>query len=183
SHKLPAVVSEGAVCLSHLVGVFATLNRSAETVGCIQDLICQALDHRVLATLTGVGNHPAQCQGVSTVWTNLDWNLVGCATNAAGTNLKVWADVAQSLFQGAYWLGAGLLAADFQSTVNDTLCGGLLAVDQNLVYQLSSLLRVVNWVFDYGTLWSSILTHFYLLSLLCAVTGTGLLTVLDTLGV
>src|SRR5699024_5227313 len=73
--------------------------------------------------------------------------------------------------------------ANFESAVDDTLCGGLLAVDENLVYQLSNLLRVVNWVFDDGTLWSSILTHFLLLSLLCAVTGTGLLTVLDTLGI
>src|SRR5690625_4662989 len=136
SHKLPAVVSEGAVSLSHLVGVFATLNRSAQTVGCIQDLICQTLDHGVLTTLTGVGDHPAQCQGVSTVWTNLDWDLVGCATNTAGTNLKVRADVAQSLFQGTYWLGAGLFTANFESAVDDTLCGGLLAVDENLVYQL-----------------------------------------------
>src|SRR5579885_2068624 len=58
----PAVVREGLVGLGHLVGVLATLHRGAEAVGRVEDLVHEALGHRLLATLTGVADHPAQGQ-------------------------------------------------------------------------------------------------------------------------
>ena len=176
-------MSEGAVSLSHLVGILAALHGSAEAVGGIQDLVGETLDHGVLATLAGESHHPTQCQGVGTVRANLDRHLVGSATHAAGANLEVWADVAQGLFQGANRVGAGLLAASLKRAVDDALCGGLLAVLEDLVDEHGYLLGVVYRVLYYRTLRSSILTHCLLLSLLCAVTGTSLLTVLDTLGI
>src|ERR1700710_1181324 len=52
--RLPAVVSERAVRLSHLVRVLATLHRGAEAVRGVEDLVGEALRHRLLATGLGV---------------------------------------------------------------------------------------------------------------------------------
>ena len=92
---------EGAVCLSHLVGIFTTLHGSTKTVGRIQDLVSETLDHGVLTTLAGESHQPTQSEGVSASRLNLNWHLVGSATDTAGANLEVRADVAQSLLQGA----------------------------------------------------------------------------------
>ncbi len=51
SVRLPAVVREGLVGLGHLVGVFTTLDARAKTVACIEQLVHEALGHRLLATL------------------------------------------------------------------------------------------------------------------------------------
>lgn len=123
---LPAVVSEGAVGLCHLVSILTALNGSTEAVGGVEDLVSQALLHRVLTALTGEAHEPAESEGVGAAGANLNRNLVGCATDAAGTNLELRADVTQSLLQGANGIGAGLLTAGFEGTVNDALGGGLL---------------------------------------------------------
>src|SRR5688500_2345265 len=44
----PAVVREGLVGLGHLVGVLATLDRGTEAVGRVEDLVHEALGHRLL---------------------------------------------------------------------------------------------------------------------------------------
>src|SRR6266545_8352286 len=62
SGGLPAVVREGLVGLGHLVGVLALLDRGAETVRGVEDLVHQALGHRLLAAGTGVRRQPAQGQ-------------------------------------------------------------------------------------------------------------------------
>src|SRR5258708_31977363 len=61
---LPAVVSEGLVGLGHLVHVLAPLDRRADGVGGVENLIGQALGHGLLATLTAVADQPADSQGV-----------------------------------------------------------------------------------------------------------------------
>src|SRR5579859_7297548 len=61
---LPAVVREGLVGLSHLVGVLASLDRGSQTVGRVEQLVHQPFGHRLLAAGAGVGDQPAQRQGV-----------------------------------------------------------------------------------------------------------------------
>src|SRR6185437_2790470 len=46
---LPAVVGKGLVGLGHLVGVLASLDGGAQTVGGVQQLVHQPLGHRLLA--------------------------------------------------------------------------------------------------------------------------------------
>src|SRR5450631_1551091 len=48
---LPAVVRKGLVRLGHLVRVFATLHSGTKAVARIEDLVHQALGHRLLAPL------------------------------------------------------------------------------------------------------------------------------------
>src|SRR3978361_2540278 len=56
---LPAVVGEGLVGLRHLVGVFAPLHSSTETVARVEQLVHEPLGHGLLATLAGGGGPPA----------------------------------------------------------------------------------------------------------------------------
>ena len=64
-------------------------------------------------------------------------------------------------FQGADRIGTGLLAASLESAVNDTLCGGLLAVLEDLVDEHGYLLGVVYRVLDYRTLRAAFLRIVY----------------------
>src|SRR5579884_2534271 len=56
----PAVVRERLVGLGHLVGVLAALDRRAESVAGVQQLVHQPLDHGLLPALPGEGHNPAQ---------------------------------------------------------------------------------------------------------------------------
>src|SRR5207253_154378 len=58
----PAVVREGLVRLGHLVGVLAALDRRTETVARVEQLVHQALGHRLLATGPAVLDQPAQAE-------------------------------------------------------------------------------------------------------------------------
>src|SRR6185503_172780 len=79
--RLPAVVGEGLVGLGHLVRVLATLHRGTQAVARVEDLVHQALGHRLLPTLTGVTDHPAQGESGRTATLDLDRDLVGRATD------------------------------------------------------------------------------------------------------
>src|SRR5271166_2856377 len=81
----PAVVREGSVRFGHLVGVFASLDRSAQAIAGIEELVGQALDHRLLAALPREAHQPAQGQRGGTVSAHLDGHLVGRATHAGLT--------------------------------------------------------------------------------------------------
>src|SRR5690606_3282221 len=94
---LPAVVSERAVRLGHLVSVLTTLDRCAETVRGIQDLVLETLGHGLLTATLGVADEPAQGERVGAVRLDLDRHLVGRATDAAAADLKGGADVVERL--------------------------------------------------------------------------------------
>src|SRR6185312_16902009 len=94
---LPAVVGEGLVGLCHLVSVFATLDSGTKTIRCVEDLVHETLDHRLLAASLGVANEPAKSQRGGASGLALNGNLVGCATNTAGANLEGRADVIHGL--------------------------------------------------------------------------------------
>src|SRR5215218_5735551 len=84
----PAVVGEGLVGLGHLVGVLALLHRGTEAVGGVEDLVHEALVHRLLATGLGVADQPAQRERGAARALDLDRDLVGRATDTAGLDLE-----------------------------------------------------------------------------------------------
>src|SRR5689334_5438810 len=69
---LPAVVGEGPVGLGHLVHVLAALHRSADAVAGVEELVGEALGHRLLAALPGVADQPAHGEGVGARGADLD---------------------------------------------------------------------------------------------------------------
>src|SRR5687767_892665 len=62
--ELPAVVSESAVALRHLVHVLTTLHGGADAVRCVEDLVGQAVGHGLLAALAREIDEPADRQRV-----------------------------------------------------------------------------------------------------------------------
>src|SRR3954447_21975326 len=95
SPRSPAVVGEGLVGLGHLVGVLALLHSGTEAVGGVEDLVHQALGHRLLTTVRGVADEPAERQRGAAAGLDLDRHLVGRATDAAGLDLDGRLDVVQ----------------------------------------------------------------------------------------
>src|SRR5438105_9688274 len=73
--RLPAVVGEGLVRLRHLVRVLTPLDAGAETVARVEQLVHEALGHRLLPPVPGVGDDPAQRERGAPGGTHLDRHL------------------------------------------------------------------------------------------------------------
>src|SRR5215218_3893188 len=144
----PAVVGESLVGFGHLVCVLAALDRGTQTVGGVQDLVHQALGHRLLATRAGVRREPAQGERCRATGLDLDRHLVGGATDAAALHLDARLHVVQSTLQRDDRIGAGLAPGALERGVDDALRDLLLAVDQDLGDQLGDEGRVVDRVDD-----------------------------------
>src|SRR4051794_34941918 len=84
----PAVVREGLVRLGHLVGVLAALDRGTQTVAGVQQLVHEALGHRLLAAGAAVLDQPAQAQRGAARGADLDRDLVGRTADAAAADLE-----------------------------------------------------------------------------------------------
>src|SRR3712207_1311521 len=91
----PAVVREGLVRLGHLVGVLAALDRGSQTVARVEQLVHEALGHRLLATGPAVLDQPTQAEGGAARGADLDRDLVGRTTDAAAADLEGRLDVVQ----------------------------------------------------------------------------------------
>src|SRR5688572_8544471 len=74
--RSPAVVGEGLVGLGHLVGVLALLHSGTEAVGGVEDLVHEPLGHRLLTTVRGVADEPAQRERRAAGALDLDRDLV-----------------------------------------------------------------------------------------------------------
>src|SRR5699024_5472557 len=116
--------------------------------------------------LTGVADEPAQRQGRRAAGLDLDRDLVGGTTDAAGLDLQGRLDVVQGALERLDRVGAGLLTAALEGVVDDRLGDGLLAVDQDLVDQLGHQRRLVDGVDDERALGSGTLTRHYFFSFL-----------------
>src|SRR4051812_39698674 len=146
SRVLPAVMREGLVGLRHLVGVLASLDRGAEAVARVQQLVLQTLDHGLLAAGLGVLDQPAKPEGGLARGADLDRHLVGRATDTAAADLEGRLDVVHRALQGHHRVGAALLLAALEGAVDDALGKLTLAADQDLVDQLSHQRGVVHRV-------------------------------------
>src|SRR3954454_11463515 len=84
----PAVVREGLVRLGHLVRVLAPLDGGTEAVARVEQLVHEALGHRLLATGPAVLDEPAEAERGAARGTDLDRDLVGRSTDAAAADLE-----------------------------------------------------------------------------------------------
>src|SRR5688572_1830200 len=84
---LPLEMAEGAVRLGHLVRVFTSLDRRAEAVHGIDELGGELLAHALPVALARGLDEPAHAERQAAVAPDLDRDLVGRATDAAGLDL------------------------------------------------------------------------------------------------
>ena len=118
----------------------------------IQDLVLEALDHRLLTTTLGVAHEPAQRERVRTVRLDFDRHLVGRATDAATLDLEGRAHVVERLLEGGDGVLAVLGLDALEGGVHDRLGDGLLAIDEDLVHELADDRCTVDRVVDDGAL-------------------------------
>src|SRR5580698_10307186 len=80
---LPTIMREGLIGLRHAEDVVLALVRAALLGLGIEQLVREALRHRLLAALTRELDQPAHRQRAGTARRDLDGHLVGGATDAA----------------------------------------------------------------------------------------------------
>src|SRR4051794_32158588 len=102
-------MSKGLVRLGHLVHVFPPLDRGAEAVAGIEDLICEAQRHRLFAPLTAVTHQPTDREGGGSARTHLDRHLVRGTADTTALDLELGLHVLDSALEGGKRLAAGLL--------------------------------------------------------------------------
>ena len=67
---------ECLVSLCHLVCIVTLLGSAAGAIHSIEDFTCKSFFHCLFASESGIVSHPAQTEGLSSLRTNLHWNLV-----------------------------------------------------------------------------------------------------------
>ena len=135
--RLPTEMGECLVGLCHLVGILALLHGGAGIVAGIHDLAGEAFLHGLFTALAGIGRQPAKAEGLTTLGTNLQRNLVGSAADTTGLDFQGRHDVFHRLLEGVETVFAGLLFDDFKCAIDDSLGNALLAVEHDAVNELS----------------------------------------------
>src|SRR5665647_5296 len=134
--ELPAVVSERLVCVSHLVDVFALLDRVATVLAGVDDLVREAIHHRLLVACAGVLDQPAHAERERAVRANVDGNLVGRTTDAAALDLDARANVRERALPDLQRIILRTLGDHVERLVDDALGNRLLAVAHDDVDEL-----------------------------------------------
>src|SRR5215217_6571860 len=86
--RLPAVVGEGLVGLGHAVDVVLPLPGVALLLRGVQNLVGEALGHRLLAARPRELDQPADCEGAGPPRRHLDRHLIGRAAHAPRPDLE-----------------------------------------------------------------------------------------------
>ena len=126
------------------MGILTLLHSAAGVVGSIHDLACQALRHGALAASTGVCGQPAQTQGLTSLRTNLDRNLIVRTANTACLNLQARHYVLHSLLENLQSVLARLLFDDLECFVNDLLSYALLTIIHDVVNQACDQFGIIH---------------------------------------
>src|SRR5512143_3063685 len=129
-------MGERLVRLGHLVGIFLLLERVAAVVVGVEELAREALDHGLLGPLPRVPDQPADREGLASLRTDLDRDLVGGAADPAGFDLDHRFHVLDRLFQDRYGVFLRLFLENVQRPVHDVLGDPRLPVEHDGVDHL-----------------------------------------------
>ena len=132
------------VGLCHLVYILFLLESGALLIGCIHDFACKLLLHGPLTPVAGVGDEPAQAEGLTALGTDLDRYLIGGTADTASLDLENGHNVIHGLLENLEGFAAGLIADDVECTVACLLGSAALAVEHNLIDELGYELAAVN---------------------------------------
>src|SRR3984885_12668765 len=119
------------------MGVFTLLNRRTAVVHCIEQFVREPVFHRVLATLAGGIDQPADRQGLAPFCANLHRHLIGRTADAAGPHLNRRLHVVQSLMEHAYRIGLRTATPlhHVERAIHGTLGNRLLAVVHQRIHE------------------------------------------------
>ena len=142
--KLPSVMCESLVGFCHLMRIVTLLSSAAGAVQSVKDLSGQSLLHRLFRTKSGIARHPAQTQGLTSLRTNLDRNLIVRTANTACLNLQARHYVLHSLLENLQSVLARLLFDDLECFVNDLLSYALLTIIHDVVNQACDQFGIIH---------------------------------------
>ena len=91
-------MGEGLVGFGHLLEIVLALDRCADAVGGVEELVGEALGHRALTTLARVAHEPTDGERVGTTRANLDGHLVRRATDAPAADLELILEASESIW-------------------------------------------------------------------------------------
>ncbi|MCY1224944.1 hypothetical protein D9M72_371220 [compost metagenome] len=134
--ELPAIMRERTVGISHLVRVFALLHGATTVVRCVHEFAAQAINHGRFVTLACGRNQPTDGEGLATLRTNIDRNLVSCTTDAARTHFNVRRDVVERRVEYGDRLLLELDLNRIERAVDNAFRNRLLAVQHDGVHEL-----------------------------------------------
>src|ERR1700742_1847507 len=109
---------EGLVGLGHAVDVVLPLPGAALLLDRLEDFVGKSIGHRVLAAVAGEVDEPADGEGPGASRGDLDRDLVGGATYAAGADLEDRGQVFDRGLERLDGVLAAALADDRESVVD-----------------------------------------------------------------
>ena len=126
-------MSESFVCFCHSVGFFFLLHCATGVVSSIHDFICKAQIHGLFTALTSEGYQPTQTEGLTTVSTYFDRNLVVSTTNTTCFYFKNRHDVLHCFFKNFNGFISGFFSNDIKRAVYDMFSCTLFTIKHDLV--------------------------------------------------
>src|SRR5205085_4262393 len=120
----------------HPVDVVLALERVALLLLGVEQLVCEALSHRLLTPLAGEMDEPADRQCAGAASRHLDRHLVGGAAHTAGADLEHRGERLDAPLELLDRVASRALGDDRERVVDDLLGDGLLAVEHHLVDDL-----------------------------------------------
>src|SRR5437763_3758142 len=84
----PPIMRESLVGLSHAVDVFFLLHGCSASIGSVEQLVSELIDHAFFSAGTAIADDPANRERSATVWIHFHRNLIVRAANAAGLHFK-----------------------------------------------------------------------------------------------
>src|SRR5215218_7175337 len=145
-NELPAIVREGLVRLRHAEDVVLALVSPALLRLRVEQLVREALRHRLLAPVAGELDEPAHGQRPGPALRDLDRHLVSRAADAPRAHLEHRRERLDRVLERLRRVLARALGEDRQRVVDDALGLGLLAVQHHPVDDLLDELGAVDGI-------------------------------------
>src|ERR1700682_532287 len=153
-------VGESLVAFGHPVGFLFALDGSASVLGGIKQLECELLRHALPATLASETDYPPSCQCEPALRPDLDWNLVGRATDTPRLDLEQRGGVAKGEVEHLERLLLGLVGRAGDGVIDDLLRRRPLALAHDYIHELGDRLRLVDRIGRDDTLdWTATSRH------------------------
>jgi hypothetical protein len=121
------------------VRVFALLDGGTAIGGSIHQLGSETFTHGVLVAAARSAGQPADRKSLLAIGTDLDRNLVGRTTDAAGANLNFRGHIVHGIVEDADRFALQLVLDDIEGAIDDTLGDRLLAVEHDVIHELREI--------------------------------------------
>lgn len=141
--SLPAIVSECAVGLGHLMGIYLLFDRVAFALSGGDKFGGEFACETVVASRAGELENPSEREGNLAFFGDLDWHLICCTAYTAGFHGELGFDIFEGFLENIDSALFGAFFDYFQSIVNEGLGCGFLAALHHAVDEFRDYFRVI----------------------------------------